>query len=570
MNSSDSKKRSFLVQGSILALAGIICRLIGMVYRLPLVDVIGTKGNGYYTSAYSIYNILLVASSYSLPTAMSKIISERLAEKRPEDARRAMQVAFIYSTVVGALMCGLMFFGANWIAGIMHKPFLSYVLMTLAPTIWIMAYLGILRGFFQGTDNMVPTAFSQILEQVINAFVSVIMAKLLFSYGEKANLLYGAEEYSYAFGAAGGTIGTGAGALIALLFFILIYFLYGRDYLKGKNAPVYTDPAIRTVRRAQARAGRESFGTLFKVLLLTLTPILFSAMITNINTVVDDFIFSDMMEKAGLAASVVMLWGIFGEYRIIFNIPVAISNSYNASIIPSLTRAVAERDRSLIIRKIALGIRFTMIIAIPACVGMFALAEPICKFLFPTETSGILVNVLRIGSPAVVFYSYTTITNGVLHGLGHYREPLINAIIGLIIHIIVLVILMLISPGIYSVMAATLVMGLVTAVLNWSSIQKFVHYRQYVSKTYLIPLAVSALMGVAAYVTYSILTGVLKGAFFWGRWGTGLLLMIAIGVAAVVYFVALFLARPFRADELIQMPMGKKIYSLAKKLHLMK
>lgn len=572
MNSSNPKKRNFLIQGSILAMAGIFCRIIGMIYRLPLVDVIGTKGNGYYTSAYSIYNILLVASSYSLPTAMSRIISERLAQKKPEDARRAMQVAFIYSTVIGALMSAVMFFGADKIAGIMHKPFLSYVLMTLAPTIWIMAYLGILRGFFQGTDNMVPTAFSQILEQVINAFVSVIMAKILFSYGEKANLLYGEEEYSYAFGAAGGTIGTGAGALLALLFFILIYCLYGRSYLQGKNAPYAAAGSGRPVRRANAvrSTGKESYGTLFKVLLYTLTPILFSAMVTNINTVVDDFIFSDMMEKAGMAASVVMLWGIFGEYRIIFNIPVAISNSYNASIIPSLARAVAEKDRTLIIRKIALGIRFTMIIAIPACVGMFALAEPICKFLFPTETSGILVNVLRIGSPAVVFYSYSTITNGVLHGLGHYREPLVNAMISLAVHVAVLVILMMISPGIYSVMAATLVMGLVAAVLNWMSILKYVHYHQYVSKTFVIPFVVSALMGVAAYLTYSVLSNSFTGDFCQSRWGTGLILMISIFVAAAVYFVALFLVRPFRADELIQMPFGRTIYSFAKKLHLMK
>lgn len=566
MGNSDTKKRSFIVQGSILAAAGILCRLIGMIYRMPLVDVIGTKGNGYYTSAYSIYNILLIASSYSLPTAMSKIISERLSEKRPEDARRAMRVAFLYSTFIGALMFSIMYFGAARIAEIMNKPFLSYVLMTLAPTVWIMAYLGILRGFFQGTENMVPTAVSQILEQVINAVVSVVMAGILFSYGEKANLLYGSEEYSYAFGAAGGTIGTGAGALIALLFFILLYCLYGKNYTRGQNEP----KRVRTADGYRQVVRKESYGKLFGTLLLTLTPILFSALVSNVNTVADDYIFSNMMGYFGLSGSVVFLWGVFGEYRVIFNIPVAIANSFSSSIIPSLTKAVALKDRTLTIRKMALGIRFTMIIAIPACVGMAVLAEPVCAFLFPSETTGTLVKVLRIGSPSVVFYSLSTITTGILHGTGHYREPLINALIGLVLHILMLIGLMFLSPGIYSVMAATVVMGLVNSVLNLRSIQKYYRYHQYISKTYIIPLIVSVLMGAAAYGCYRLLYGLLYGSVLSGRTGTGIILCITIFVALAVYFVLLFLARPFRADELVQMPMGRRIYRLAQKLKLMK
>ena len=566
MDKNNSTKRSFIVQGSILAVAGILCRIIGMIYRLPLVDVIGTKGNGYYTSAYSIYNILLIASSYSLPTAISKIISERLSQQRPEDAKRAMRVAFFYATFIGALMFAIMFFGANKIASIMNKPFLCYVLMTLAPTVWIMAYLGILRGFFQGTENMVPTAISQILEQVVNAVVSVVMAGILFTYGLKANLLYGEEEYSYAFGAAGGTIGTGAGALIALLFFILLYLLYGKGYTKGKNAPV----PVRTAEGYRQKVQKESYKRIFIVLLATLTPILLSALVNNINTVADDYVFSNMMGYFGLSESVVFLWGIFGEYRVIFNIPVAIANSFSASIIPSLTKAVALKDRTLTIRKMALGIRFTMIIAIPACLGMAVLAEPICAFLFPSETSGILVNVLRIGSPSVVFYSLSTITTGILHGTGHYKEPLLNALIGLVFHIVLLIGLMFLSPGIYSVMAATVAMGLVISLLNLRSIQKYYRYHQYISKTYVIPLIVSAIMAVTAYVSYRILNSLLYGSVLNGRFGTGIILCIAIFISLVVYFILLFLARPFRADELVQMPMGTRIYRLAQKLRLMK
>lgn len=552
----NEKKHNFIVQGSILAIAGILCRIIGMLYRLPLVDIIGTKGNGYYTSAYSIYNILLIISSYSLPTAISKIVSTRLSENRPQDARRALKVAFVYSTVIGAAMFSIMFFGADLIAESMRKPFVSYVLMTMAPTVWIMAYLGILRGYFQGTGNMMPTAVSQILEQVINAFVSIVMAKILFSYGERANILYGEEEYSFAFGAAGGTIGTGSGALIALLFFIIIYFLYGKDICEPEE----------TERK---RRKKESYGSLTAALFTTLLPILLSSFVYNANTVIDDFVFSNLMNYFGLSASVVMLWGVFGEYRIIFNIPVAISNSMSSSVIPSLTRAVVSKDRRTVIQKINLSIKFTMLIAIPACVGMFALAGPICAFLFPSENSGTLVNVLMIGSPAVVFYSLSTITNGILQGLGYLREPLINSVIGLVFHVLILIGFMFLSPGIYAVMVATIAMAVIVSILNISCIRKHVRFRQNYMKTYFVPLFISFVMGAASMGLYKLFTGVLPEEMTTGRVWTGILLCICIGAGLIVYFVLLFVFHPFTAEELQEMPAGRRIYSLARRMRLM-
>ena len=179
---NDIRTRNFITQGSILAITGIICRIIGMLYRIPLIDVIGTQGNGYYTSAYSIYNILLILSSYSLPTAISKIISVRLAKDRFDDVRNVLRVAFLYATVIGGAMCFVMYYGSVPLAAFMEKPFCEYVLKTLAPTIWIMAYLGVLRGYFQGSGNMVPTAVSQILEQIVNAFVSIVMTIMHFDY----------------------------------------------------------------------------------------------------------------------------------------------------------------------------------------------------------------------------------------------------------------------------------------------------------------------------------------------------------------------------------------------------
>lgn len=555
----NKKVHNFIVQGSLLAAAGLLCRLIGMLYRLPLIDIIGTKGNGYYTSAYSIYNILLIISSYSLPTAISRIVSERLAGERYEDVRRSLRVAFIYSTVIGALMFSIMFFGAQKIADFMAKPFLSYVLITLAPTVWIMAYLGILRGYFQGTGNMMPTGVSQILEQVINAVVSLIMAKLLFSYGETLVAAGGNEELKYAYGAAGGTIGTGAGALIALLFFVIIYFLYGREIASPERAA------------GEVRSRKiESYGSLTKSLLLTLLPILFSSFIYNANTVIDDFIFSKQMTYMGLGSSIVLLWGIFGEYRILFNIPMAIANSMSSSVIPSLTAAASRNDRELVAHKTKLGISFTVMIAVPACVGMIFLARPICAFLFPSETSGTLINVIRLGAPAVVVCSVSTITNAILQGIGKLNKPLINAAIGLILHTILLVALLFVWPGIYSVVIAHFAFGLFVCILNRICIRKYIGKGTESLKTYLMPFIASLIMGGFAYGAYRLVEIILPESITSNRFGIGLLLVICIGAGLVVYFVVLFLLKPYTKEELIEMPMGKKLYKLARKMRLMK
>ena len=557
---------NFIVQGSILAIAGIVCRIIGMLYRIPLVDIIGTVGNGYYTSAYSIYNILLIISSYSLPTAISKIVSVRLAKGRTGDVRRVLRVAFVYSTIAGGIMCAVMYFGAGAIADMMGKPFCMYVLQTLAPTIWIMAYLGLLRGYFQGAGNMLPTAISQILEQIVNAVVSLVMAYYLFGYGEKANYIYGETEFSYAYGAAGGTIGTGAGALIALLFFILLLFLYGLDApaaMTGREALIERGRGRRTRRQ-------ESYGHIAKVLIATLVPILISSCVYNISTVLDDFIFSNVMNAIGMGSSIVLLWGVFGEYRILFNVPVAMANSLSSSVIPSLTNAVAERNRKLVVSKIRMSIRFTMLIAIPATVGMMVLAKPICDLLFNSEDNATLIRVVMLGAIAVVFFSLSTITNGILQGLGHLSEPLRNSAISLVLHVGILLFLLYVPKlGIYAVILANIFFALIVCVLNAICIHRHVRYRQNAKKTYILPAIASAIMGVVTWGVYRLMTFLLPAGLQTGRLGLGIIVAVCMAVALVVYFISLMLLRPFNKSELLQMPMGARIYRLARRVGLM-
>ena len=554
------KAANFVVQGSILAAAGILVRIIGMLYRMPLNDIIGKQGNGYYTSAYNVYNILLILSSYSMPVAVSKMISSRLARGEYANCRRILRVGLIYATVAGGAAAAILWFGADLFAELIKTPMSRYALKTLAPTIWIMAYLGVLRGYFQGMGTMVPTAFSQIIEQIVNAVVSVAAAGLLFQTGLSLNAARGAEDYSYALGAAGGTIGTGAGALTALLFFILLTATTGeRALLSIKRKP------------GSGRPRRESYGRLMYLLTITVVPIVISSGVYNCSNVVDNYLFGQGMDRLGYGADeIAIFWGALGQYQLLFNIPVAVSNALSSSLIPSLTRAVSRGDRKQARARIASSIRFSMLIAIPAAVGITVLADPVCNLLFVSEDNSLLIRLSMAGSLAVVFYSLSTVTNAVLQGLNRMDLPIRHSAIALIVHVAVLEILLLgLKLGIYSVVIANIVFALVMCLLNGFSIRRAARYRQEIKKTFLLPALCSVFMGAAAYGVYRGLLAALPWAARSGRLGMAVLVVPSVAVAMAVYGLLLVRLGAVNEEELREMPMGTRLTRIFKRLRLL-
>lgn len=554
------KAANFVVQGSILAAAGILVRIIGMLYRMPLNDIIGKQGNGYYTSAYNVYNILLILSSYSMPVAVSKMISSRLARGEYANCRRILRVGLIYATVAGGAAAAILWFGADLFAELIKTPMSRYALKTLAPTIWIMAYLGVLRGYFQGMGTMVPTAFSQIIEQIVNAVVSVVAAGLLFQTGLSLNAARGAEDYSYALGAAGGTIGTGAGALTALLFFILLTATTGeRALLSIKRKP------------GSGRPRRESYGRLMYLLTITVVPIVISSGVYNCSNVVDNYLFGQGMDRLGYGADeIAIFWGALGQYQLLFNIPVAVSNALSSSLIPSLTRAVSRGDRKQARARIASSIRFSMLIAIPAAVGITVLADPVCNLLFVSEDNSLLIRLSMAGSLAVVFYSLSTVTNAVLQGLNRMDLPIRHSAIALIVHVAVLEILLLgLKLGIYSVVIANIVFAFVMCLLNGFSIRRAARYRQEIKKTFLLPALCSVFMGAAAYGVYRGLLAALPWAARSGRLGMAVLVVPSVAVAMAVYGLLLVRLGAVNEEELREMPMGTRLTRIFKRLRLL-
>ena len=224
--SSESKKgnRDFLMQGAVLAAAGMLTRLIGLAYRIPMNNILGDEGQGFYGVAFEIYSIALLLTSYSLPLAMSKLVSSRKAQGKMGDVAKVLKTGLMFALVVGGAVALIVFLAADKIAtGVMSMHLSIYALRVLAPGLLIVAFLGVLRGFFQGLGTMYPTAVSQILEQIINAVVSLLAASYFFKAGARAmKAASTGENLAGAYGAAGGTLGTVTGAFAALVFLILL------------------------------------------------------------------------------------------------------------------------------------------------------------------------------------------------------------------------------------------------------------------------------------------------------------------------------------------------------------
>ena len=551
MSSNKKSESNFLVQGTILAVASIVSRIIGLIYRVPLTAIIGDVGNNYYSCAFEIYNMLLLISSYSLPLAVSKLVSARVARGEKKNAYRVFKGAFLFAIISGTIASLVIYFGAGYITGTLLKTPLSvFAVKVLAPTLFVVAVLGVIRGFFQGLGTMMPSAVSQIIEQVVNAIVSIWAAYVLSSYGMKIGAVLGnTEKYSAAYGAAGGTLGTNMGALSALLFVGFLFLLYHKVFKKQM--------------RRERNVRTESYQRIFRVLLLTIVPVLLSTTIYNISSILDQGIFKNVAVMQGYSSDdIEVWWGIYaGKYKLLINVPISIASAMAASCVPSLTGAFASGNTRGVKSQINSAIRFVMVIAFPCAVGMGVLASPILQLLF-SDAREMPAKMLQVGAVAIIFYSLSTLSNGLLQGINRMKVPVRNACVALVLHLICLLALMYgLHLGIYAVVYANAVFAFLMCLLNGFSVKKYSGYNQELKKTFVLPAASSLIMGVAVWLCYHGILAVLNiNAIAAG---------IAILVGVFVYMVVLLLLKGLSEEEIRKFPKGYVLVRYAKRFHLL-
>lgn len=542
------KQASFISQGIILAAASVIVRLIGLIYRIPLANTIGNDGLGAYSNAFEVYNIALLLSTYSIPTAISKLISEREDKKEYGNSYHMLQVGMVFAAILGFLASLLLFVGADFIAEYVFKEAdlsTAIPLKVLAPTIFVFSIMGVIRGFFQGKHTVVPTSISQILEQIVNAVVSVVAAKMLISH-------FSASERISAYGAAGGTLGTLCGALTALIFLLFVFFGY-RPYLK------------RRLRKDKIGA-YEDRALLLKLLLLTTIPIILNQTVYSISSLLDSVLLNQILDAKGVADTVRReIFGLYsGKYRLMTNVPIAIASSIGMATLPSIVQAYTQKNKALLHGRIAQAVKLNMLIAFPCAGGMAVLASPIMRFVFG-ETGEALTMTSRmmyIGAASIIFFAYSTATNSILQGVNRMRVPVFHGVISLAFYLLLDVVLLMFTPlkG-YALVIGNMVFPLIISVLNWIRLRKETGYIQELDRTFLRIGLCTVFMSVLALLIY-------RGVYFLTE-RNSISLCVAIALAMVIYFVMLLMFRVVTEEELTDMPKGTALVRLAKKLRLL-
>ena len=533
-----NKSKSIVKQAGILAIAGILVRIIGVLYRSPLTAMIGDEGNGYYSTAYNIYALVLMISSYSIPTAISKLISEKLALNQYNFAKKIFKVAMIYVAVIA---------GAAALVTFILAPFIVtknavFALRILCPTIFVSGLVGVLRGYFQAHSTTVYTSISQIIEQVFNACVSVGAAWLFiqpFKNGGDVHMMASR-------GAGGSALGTGAGVLAALIYIGLMYLM------KHNRMTEETDPDNY----------EEDTKAIYKAILNIVTPIIIATCVYNLITTIDMYIYYGIMNMRHMDAIMqAKLYGVYaGKYFVLQNVPVALASAMSTAAIPSISGSYALKNLDDVRANITNAINVTMLILIPSAVGMGVLSYPIMGLLFPQpETLKLASMALTIGAPSIVFFGLSTLTNGILQGVGAVKVPLHNAVIALVVHVITLPIMLMLMPhpwleqAVFILVISNALYALQISFANDASIKKLLQYK-HARRTFVLPVIASTIMGAIVYLSY-------KGLFILSGHMVFLPLVLSIMIGVIVYFVVILYLYKDHLELLNSIPMMDKVTS---------
>lgn len=531
-----SYKQSFLKGAAILAIAGIISKALGAIYRIPLGRIIGSEGMAYYQTAYELYILMLTISAYSIPIAISKLVSEKIELGRRDEAHKTFKVALALIGFLGITLSALLFFNAQDFVKTVKNPGAYLAVLCVAPAIFTVSLSGAFRGYFQGMQNMTPSGISQVTEQLARVTFGFILAIMFLPLGYEA--------------AAGGAVfGTTIGGLASFLTLIYIY-------RKRRNE-------IRAGVRSAGSMKMESALSIAKRIVIFSVPITIGGSIMPVMTVIDTFIVMDRLQSAGfsLETATSLLGQLKGMAGAFINLPQVFTIALAASLVPAISESIARNDFGGAARKSELALRVSLIIGLPAAFGLFILADPIMKLMYPAEPAT-LGMVLRYLSMAVIFLTLVQTMTGILQGMGKERIPVINLVIGALVKVVVSYTLTSVPfINIRGAAMGTVAGYAVSAILNMSAIIKNQKSNIRITRMVMKPAMATGAMVAAAYFSYRLLFEAL------GR--NSVATLISIAFAVLVYIVILILIKGIAAEELEMAPGGKRLSKILKKKGLL-
>lgn len=525
----------------ILAIATFLSKLIGVLYRIPIVNILGDAGNSIYGLAYQVYVLIITISCLGIPNAVAKLVAECISLKAYRDANRIFKITLIYIGGLSVILALLLWFGADKIAFILKRgDNIVLPLRALAPTVIVVSLMAVIRGYFQGLNNMIPTALSQTVEQLFNGIFSVVLASLFIPYGITV-------------AAMGSTLGTGIGAVAGM---VTILIVYKRTYKK-----------YEFINEESTCSIYPTTGHIIKQLLVTILPVVVTAALFALMTLIDNTMLyhylPDVIEKlramgkidyipvtnSALMDTDTIISSLSGQflskYTQFINIPVGIILVMVTSSIPVIASEFARGEYKVLEHKMNRLLKIGMLIALPSTVGLTLFGEPIMKFIYASAPDG--GSLFRVGSMAIVFMTLAQLTTGMLQAMGkQYRVTLYVA--GALIIKVILNTLLLpnLSVHVYAIPISTIVCYMIYAFCNIYTLKKSIKINFNWNEVILKPLVCSVLMGGMSFFLYKGILSITNN--------TTIAIIPTILFAIMIYSILGFIGKIITVDDIKYVP----------------
>ncbi len=537
------RSRAFIRGATILAVTGLTARVIGAIFRIVLAAILGDEGIGLYMYAYPIYSTLLVVSTAGVPVALSKLMAENIALKDYREALRVFRVALIILTLTGLAITLLLLLGAEYFSVFVVKDLDAvYPLMAISPAIFFVTIMAALRGFFQGQQNMIPTAASQLLEQLVRVGFSIFLVLLLLPIG-----------LDYA--AAGATSGAAAGGLAGLVFLVLFYWRSRGRFIKLAEKQEKHDPA--SVKRIMHR--------IFSLAV----PVTIGGLVVPLISLIDLAVVPRQLQAAGFELETARaLYGqLTGMAGPIVYFPNVVALAISISLVPAISEAFALKDRAIIQSRTAIAVKLTVLFSLPSALGLYLLAEPITLLLYNNAAAGYSLAYMSWSVIPLCLYVTTT---GLLQGLGRPIVPALNMLYGGIVKTVFTWFLTAVPELNVGGAALASVIGIgVAAALNLYNVNRFTGWRGSIRELILLPGAAVLAMSISVYAAFYAVTGFAEGLLSAGRLNA-LATLLAILLGILIYSLVLLISGGLSRVELTMVPLiGPRLAELARRFRLM-
>ena len=536
----EQQTSALLMKGAtILVIAGIVSKIFGAIFRIPLTNMIGAEGQAYYSAAYAVYNLLFVIATAGFPVAISRMVSSRIAEGDFINAHKSYKLAMKVSWALGIVSFLIMYFGAGFIANAYKNPGAEASMKAISLALLFTPLVASMRGYYQGRQDMKPTGITEVVEQMVRVAAGLTLAYMFY-------------RTSLENAAAGATFGASAGIIAA---FVAMMIIYSRD--RNTRTKLFESSVVRP----------ETDKKRLKELLAFLIPITIGSSVMPIMFNIDAGIIVRRLLATGWDKVMAeKLYGLMGGYcDPIINLPNIFIDAICISLMPAVTTAFTLKNKHDLDDHIKTGLKTMMVITYPCAIGLIVLAKPILTMLFFTkyDEAVMAVPALQILAVSIITLAIMRTFSTSLQAIGKMMLPVWNLLIGALVKAVVSYILIGIPAVNINGAALGSVMAYVTAgILNYRALKKYTDVSLDAKSIFIKPLIAALIMGAAAVLSYRLLFMITSS--------NAMSTLLAIMIAAAVYFVTAFRTGAVTKEEIELIPKGDLLYRIAVKLKVAK